>query len=64
MAVVDKAQLLLVFESAEHKMASTTGPFAFTTKQRHEVFMLVHGIEVRGSCTQEARWMCWTCTGW
>ena len=47
-AVVDKAHVLLVFESAEHKVASTTRPFAFTSKKRHEVFMLVHSIEVSG----------------
>lgn len=48
LAVVDKAHVLLVFESAEQKVASTTRPFAFTTKQRQEVFMLVHSIEVSG----------------
>lgn len=47
-AVVDKEHVLLVFESAEHKVTSSTRPFAFTTKQRHDVFMLVHSIEVSG----------------
>jgi hypothetical protein len=47
-AVVDKEHVLLVFESAEHKVASSTRPFAFTAKRHHAVFMLVHGIEVSG----------------
>lgn len=47
-AVVDKEHVLLVFESSEVKVASSTRPFAFTTKRRHEVFMLVHSIEVSG----------------
>jgi len=47
-AVVDKEHILLVFESAEHKVASSTRPFAFTTKRHHAVFMLVHSIEVSG----------------
>jgi hypothetical protein len=47
-AVVDKEHLLLVFETAEHKVASSTRPFAFTSKRHFAVFMLVHSIEVSG----------------
>jgi hypothetical protein len=47
-AVLDKEHVLLVFESSEHKVASSTRPFAFTTKRRHDVFMLVHSIEISG----------------
>ena len=47
-AVVDKEHVLLVFESAEHKVASSTRQFAFSAKRPHSVFMLVHSIEVSG----------------
>jgi hypothetical protein len=47
-AVLDKKHVLLVFESSEHKVASSMRPLSLSTKRRHNVFMLIHGIEVSG----------------
>ena len=48
-AVLSKDNIVLLFEQSDVSTGSLKRPYAYTLKQRHDVFLISQGIEIRGT---------------